>query len=76
MVKKSSFKIKNSANSVKDTQTLHYDSFSEEQEEFSSLREDSIVMANSNPTRKIPADLEYLVPRYIENSKLTVQFFR
>ncbi|RKF83800.1 hypothetical protein GcM3_008055 [Golovinomyces cichoracearum] len=89
-IKKSSFKINNSANSVKvseieskfdslrleETQTLHYDSFSEEQEGFSSLREDSIVMANSNPTRKMPADLKDLVPRYMGNSKLTAQFFR
>ncbi|RKF75986.1 hypothetical protein GcM1_230045 [Golovinomyces cichoracearum] len=75
-VKKSSSKIINSANSVKDTQTLHCDSFSEEQEEFSSLREDFIVIANSNPTRKMPADLRDLTLRYMGNSKLTAQFFR
>ncbi|RKF83798.1 hypothetical protein GcM3_008058 [Golovinomyces cichoracearum] len=58
------------------THNLHCDSFSEEQEEVSSLREDSIVMANSNPKRKMPVDLKDLVPRYMGNTKLTAKFFR
>ncbi|RKF59571.1 hypothetical protein OnM2_059081 [Erysiphe neolycopersici] len=33
-------------------------------------------MASSNPSRKMPADLKDLVPRYMGNSKLTAQFFR
>ena len=61
---------------LEDVQTPHYDPFNEEPEEFSLTLDNPVMMANSNPVRKMPVDLKDLVPRYMGNSKLTAQFFR